>query len=353
MVKVFISYAHEDEEFARRFYHELKSINDIEPWLDKECLQPGMKWRPAIRKAIREADFFVALLSTRTGTRRGFVNTELNSALEIRKEFPEGHIYLIPVRLDDCNMLVDELTEIQYVDLFPDWSTGMEKVLRSIGTKLPSHPQKIENKPIKSNVGYQYRVGIVDLDLGLTNLMEIAQHLNSIQNYYHFVCPKMQPVKDVVQRIGGSPNFVLDLVPPSFYAEHEYLGVDLVATLTKYPLAFHGPGGLSYNYFASPSSIDERFMFLSTSQIYSYAKNAGRTYEKGIVHLILAQLVVYFTDVGYHSTTRGCLMDFCGNRADIVEGLKSKMICSLCEPRIQNSEFKNALIKMLADDVIL
>ena len=59
MAKVFISYAHEDQESALRFYRELSTVDGIEPWLDKECLQPGMKWRPAIRKAIREADFLL------------------------------------------------------------------------------------------------------------------------------------------------------------------------------------------------------------------------------------------------------------------------------------------------------
>jgi hypothetical protein len=48
--------------------------------------------------------FFIALISTQSGSRRGFANTELSQALEILKEFPEGQIFIVPVRLDNCKL---------------------------------------------------------------------------------------------------------------------------------------------------------------------------------------------------------------------------------------------------------
>lgn len=71
------------------------------------------------KKSNTGSGFFIAILSSHTGLRRGFVNTELNQALEILQEFPEGKIFIIPVRLDNCDLPYHDLHEIQYVDFFP------------------------------------------------------------------------------------------------------------------------------------------------------------------------------------------------------------------------------------------
>lgn len=174
MTKVFINYAHEDIEAARRLYRQLKSEASIEPWFDKECLLPGMKWRPAIRKAIRDSRFFISLLSTRSTTKRGYVQKELKDALSILEEFPEDQIFLVPARLEECSPPADILKEIQHVDLFPDWDDGFRKILRVFS----SVPTESAQSKSASDTGYEYRCAIVDLDIGLTNLREIAQKLN-------------------------------------------------------------------------------------------------------------------------------------------------------------------------------
>jgi hypothetical protein len=110
MPKVFISYARSDKERAQRVYNDLLAMDRVAPWLDVYSLSPGMRWRPAIRKAIRESDYFIALLSSTSTTGRGYRNSELDQALEILKEFPEDHIFLIPVRLDNCEMPREDLS---------------------------------------------------------------------------------------------------------------------------------------------------------------------------------------------------------------------------------------------------
>lgn len=351
MLKVFISYAHEDIESAMRLYQELKSVDGIEPWLDKERLQPGIKWRPAVRKAIRESDFFIALLSKHSTSRKGFVHHEMRDALEILKEFPEDEIFLIPIRLDDCKMPFDDLSEIQYVDFFPDWDKGMKKVLAVIGSKQSKMKAETREPKIISKRGYNYRVGIADLDIGLTNLQQIAQRLNSIQSYFHFTCSTLPSVKDAVHTISIFPNLAVYELPKHFFTEHQYLNVDLVACLTRYPLAFREDEHIVYNYFSGPSEKDERFMFISTHQLYDFTKQADCSFEKGIVYIIVSQLVGYFTDWGYHPITQACVMDFCQNRADMVKGLKTMRFCSLCDSMIQNPELKEALEAILKDEI--
>ncbi|MBN1189361.1 MAG: toll/interleukin-1 receptor domain-containing protein [Dehalococcoidales bacterium] len=104
MTKVFISYVHENIDLARKLFMQLKTIPNIEPWLDKECISPGLRWRPAIRKEIRESRFFIALISKRCATKRGFFQTEMKEALDILSEFPEDQIFIIPVRLENCDI---------------------------------------------------------------------------------------------------------------------------------------------------------------------------------------------------------------------------------------------------------
>ncbi len=52
---------------------------------------------------------------------------ELKEALHILNELPESGVYVIPVRLDNSNILYD-LKKIQSFDLFPNWEIGIERI---------------------------------------------------------------------------------------------------------------------------------------------------------------------------------------------------------------------------------
>jgi hypothetical protein len=126
MKKLFISYGREDLASAERLYRQLKKLTGIEPWFDQIHLLPGVSWKPAILKAIRESDYFLALLSSSSVKRRGYVQKERKDALAILDEFPEDQPYLIPIRLDECELGSEKLCEIQYVDLFRGWNRGLQ-----------------------------------------------------------------------------------------------------------------------------------------------------------------------------------------------------------------------------------
>jgi len=349
MQKVFISYARSDEHLAIRLFDELLASKYIDPWFDKRSLLPGMEWRPAIRKAIREASYFLALISSRSVVGRGFRNSELNQALEILKEFPPDQIFLIPIRLDECGMPRDELLELTWLDLFPEWEQGMGKLLKVIAPPSVSKTNTlVDSQIIKRSASYHYRVGLVDLDLGLTNLKSVAQSLNEIQSFFHFMCPELPSVKRAVVEIGGFKNLAIFKIPASFIAEHPYLTVDLVACLTRYPLAFKDDNEILYNYFAGPSDDDERFLFISTDQLYGFCKRANRAFEEGLVHTLVGQLICYFTKLGYHSEIRGCVMDFCEKRADQIIGLKSRKFCDVCNNSLPGGNLKAALEALLS-----
>jgi hypothetical protein len=133
--KIFISYAREDSTIAQRLYHDLRRAG-AEPWLDTENLLPGQQWQPAIRYAITECEYFIALLSAQAVSKRGFLHSEMKQALELLNEFPEDEIFVIPVRLDECFPSHERLKSIHWVDLFPSYEKGLKKlesvVFRSI-----------------------------------------------------------------------------------------------------------------------------------------------------------------------------------------------------------------------------
>jgi hypothetical protein len=129
--QVFISYVRQDAEAANRLYNDLKKAG-LNPWLDTKSLLPGQKWKIAIKNAIRNSRYFIALLSSNSVEKRGYVQKELKEALQILDEFPESQIFIIPVRLDDCNINDSRLNELHRVDLFPDWEQGIQEALRSL-----------------------------------------------------------------------------------------------------------------------------------------------------------------------------------------------------------------------------
>lgn len=348
MKKVFISYAREDVKAARKLYRALKAAPGVEPWFDEVSLSPGMKWEPAIRKAIRESAFFLALLSKRSATKRGYVQKERKDALDVLDEFPEDQIFFIPVRLEECDLPSERLRGIQYVDFFPDWRRGLEKVLRSINlSRSPDLPEG------GASAGYEYRCGIVDFDNGLTNLPRLCQRLNSLQSFFHFSHPDITLKRRRPRRFDGVPNLYITSLPGSLYEQKsDRLNADLVACLTQYLLAFEDEDGLFWNYLSAPSTGDDTFLFVSTNQLYEAAKEAGCTFEKGIVYNVLSQLIVYFAaDLGFHREVRGCVLDFCTDRSVMVRGMKRMRLCDKCSSRVKNASLKSAVESILADEV--
>ena len=172
--RIFICYAQEDENAARKLFSNLRA-EGLNPWLDKESLLPGQNWRLAIQQAIRESSYFLALLSSRSVTKRGFVQKEIREALDVMSELPEGEIFLIPVRLDDCRPSHQMLCDLQWVDMFPSWHMGLDRLLkvihktreerqkapypRSGKQKIPEERQKVQKHQSKRHISYKFPEG--------------------------------------------------------------------------------------------------------------------------------------------------------------------------------------------------
>lgn len=151
--QVFISYAKEDKRDAERLYNSLQ-LAGVKPWIDFVDLIVGQHWEFTIRKAIHDSDYFLALLSSRSVKKRGYVQKEIRHALEIAKEYPEDKIFILVLRLDDCELPFEDLRKLHWCDLFISYEQGLTELLRVF--KYAS-----EEKPALVKVDDERRDGVI------------------------------------------------------------------------------------------------------------------------------------------------------------------------------------------------
>ena len=99
------------------------------PWFDEEGLLPGQEWRREIKRQIPKSDLILICLSNNSVSKTGFVQNEMKLAVEAAQSRPEGSIYIIPARLDDCT-IPESLSKYQKVDLFAE--NGFDKLCSSL-----------------------------------------------------------------------------------------------------------------------------------------------------------------------------------------------------------------------------
>lgn len=133
-LRVFLCHAHSDATTVRDIYNRLIK-SDMDAWLDKEKLLPGSDWEYEIRKAVRDANVVVVCLS-KNFNQRGFRQKEVRLALDVAMEQPEGEIFIIPARLEECESL-ETLKKWHWVDLYE--TGGYEKLIQA----LKSRAQKV------------------------------------------------------------------------------------------------------------------------------------------------------------------------------------------------------------------
>jgi hypothetical protein len=126
--QVFLSYARGDEEKVKNLYRKLSNAG-FKPWMDTKDVLPGELRKPSRQKAIRRSDFFLTCLSANSIDKRGFLQKEIKDALDIWQRMFDSDIYLIPVRLEDCEV-PESLRDFQWVNLFEE--DGWTRLVKAI-----------------------------------------------------------------------------------------------------------------------------------------------------------------------------------------------------------------------------
>jgi len=127
-VVVFLCHASEDKPAVRELYTRLQG-DHFQPWLDEEDLLPGQNWQQEIPRAVRRSHVVLVCLSTRSVNKAGYLQREIKFALDVLEEQPEGMIFIVPVRIEECDV-PPSLSHLHYADLFS--ARGYDKLKRAL-----------------------------------------------------------------------------------------------------------------------------------------------------------------------------------------------------------------------------
>ena len=154
--KIFLSYAHEDIGMAKRLYQDLTRYG-LDIWFDTESLLPGEIWKDKIAEAIENCTHFLALLSSKSLTKKGYVQKELKTALSEIDLYPDDKIFIIPIRLEVCDVSNRKLKRHHWINIFPEkeYKSGLKKILQVVspGTfLLRSEPMELSEKDVQEMI---------------------------------------------------------------------------------------------------------------------------------------------------------------------------------------------------------
>jgi tetratricopeptide (TPR) repeat protein len=138
---VFLSYASQDAEAARRICDALRS-KGVEVWFDQEGgLEHGDEWDAKIRRQIRECVLFIPIVSAHTQARHeGYFRIEWDLAADRSHGIAQGVPFILPVVIDDTRepeaLVPDRFQKVQWTRL-PGGAVPPEVLARFL--KLWSH----------------------------------------------------------------------------------------------------------------------------------------------------------------------------------------------------------------------
>jgi formylglycine-generating enzyme required for sulfatase activity len=133
-LKVFLCHASADKPAVRKLYRYLRQ-RGVNPWLDEIDILPGQDWQMEIPSAIFSSNIIVVCLSKNSVDKEGYVQKEITYALDKAMEKPEGTIFIIPAKLEECSV-PNRLSRFQWVDL--SRSEGHKRLMQSLNLRATS-----------------------------------------------------------------------------------------------------------------------------------------------------------------------------------------------------------------------
>lgn len=131
-LKIFLCHASQDKPIVRELHQRLKAEDWIDLWFDEKNLLLGDDWRSTIEEAVETSDIVIICLSSNSVSKEGFVQKEIRYAREMSLEKLEGAIFIIPLRINECDV-PRGLRFFQYADYFGDKkSETYDNLLKSL-----------------------------------------------------------------------------------------------------------------------------------------------------------------------------------------------------------------------------
>jgi TolB-like protein/cytochrome c-type biogenesis protein CcmH/NrfG len=147
---VFLSYASQDAEAARRICEALQTAG-IEVWFDQSELRGGDAWDAAIRRQIKTCALFIPIISQNTQARdEGYFRLEWKLAVDRSHLMSATRSFLVPVVVDDTadsdEHVPDRFRELQWTRLLQGETSAafVERVAALLSgdpARAASHPE--------------------------------------------------------------------------------------------------------------------------------------------------------------------------------------------------------------------
>jgi hypothetical protein len=133
-LRVFLCHSSGDKPAVRELYKRLQD-KGIAPWLDEEDLLPGQNWQLEIPKAVRNCDIVIICFSKNSINKAGYIQKEIKFALDAADEQPEGTIFIIPLKLEECD-IPDRLNHLHWDNYFEE--RGFDKLMLTLQYRAQS-----------------------------------------------------------------------------------------------------------------------------------------------------------------------------------------------------------------------
>jgi len=210
--KIFLCYTRADKEQVRKLYEKLLT-GGFKPWMDMEDILPGEMWKSALKKAIKQSDFFLACLSRDSIDKRGVIQEEIKEALDVWKQKLVDDIYLIPARLEECQT-PEHLSSFQWVNLYEEdgWKKLLDAIQEGMHRRLKNDvPPTGEPKQIEQSLDDKPKSSSRDLMISRETIDEVPSIVFSGKT------KRDQKIADTVERVKSKKiTPLVDHEPKSF-----------------------------------------------------------------------------------------------------------------------------------------
>lgn len=166
---VFISYSHQDKEFADKLATHLVK-NNAHVWVDTWELNVGDSIINKVQEAIQSASALLVVLSS-ASVQSEWCKKELSAGL--MRELEEKRVLVLPVRLDNCEIPMF-LREKMYADFRTNFDVGLKAVVDSIARVTNSNQGRIVEPDFHADfaVDWGYRGEFFELNFTLVEQAE-------------------------------------------------------------------------------------------------------------------------------------------------------------------------------------
>jgi RNA polymerase sigma factor (sigma-70 family) len=208
--RIFLSYAREDEEKVESLYKKLSDAG-FKPWMDIKDILPGERWESCIARAIGQSDFFLVCLSANSIDKKGYMHKEIREALNMWQLQLEDDIYLIPVRLEDCEV-PESVRGFQWVNLFE--VDGWEQLAKAIQIGMERRAEVIADamSSLQRRFSRPY-LPWRNIDVPITKIMEQWKHnqQRNFQETANLFDVSVSQLQDALAMLGPRHRKILEM----------------------------------------------------------------------------------------------------------------------------------------------